>query len=253
MVFQFLRATKLKEDGEIGKMPFKVHKVDGGYKVSSPKGDKSKHPVSKEKARAQQAAIYANWDGKEDTVIETDKVSQLPSMLKVPRCDFDYACPHCKKIMGEKDFSFKYVGNGNGNIWTHTCKPNSPFIMAESREAKTNKSGFSKEETDPPTYADKQKVKKIIDDKKFPETAEEGKAYIVHWADGRGIFACKTKKYLTKWLNDTGSWAEIVSIKYGEPKHGSTKLKVIKEEKESLNLRESLKIIFKNIFFEGQY
>jgi hypothetical protein len=61
-------------------MPFKVHKVDGGYKVSSPSGDKSKHPMSKEKARAQQAAIYANWDGKEDTNIPKEKpLSEMPA------------------------------------------------------------------------------------------------------------------------------------------------------------------------------
>lgn len=232
-------------------MPFKVHKVDGGYKVSSPKGDKSKHPMSKEKARAQQAAIYANWDGKED-VVETDKVSNLPVMVKIPRDEYDLACPHCKKIMGEKDFSFEYIGNGKGNIWRHSCNPNKPFTMPErfneSYRIPSNKSGFSKEETEPATYNDKQKVKRIIDDKKLPEIAEEGMAYVVQWADGRGIFACKTKKYLTKWLKDTGSWAEIISIKYKEPYNNNKKLKVINE---CVDLRESLRLTLNKIFFKG--
>jgi hypothetical protein len=48
-------------------MPFKVKKSGEGYKVFSPKGAKSKKPMSKEKALAQQKAIYANWDGKENT------------------------------------------------------------------------------------------------------------------------------------------------------------------------------------------
>lgn len=40
--------------------PYKIKKVKGGYKVSSPSGTKSKKPLTKEKARAQQKAIYAN-------------------------------------------------------------------------------------------------------------------------------------------------------------------------------------------------
>jgi hypothetical protein len=47
-------------------MPFKVKKSGKGYKVFSPKGAKSKKPMSKEKALKQQKAIYANWDGKEN-------------------------------------------------------------------------------------------------------------------------------------------------------------------------------------------
>ena len=43
-------------------MPYHVKKSDGGYKVTSAKHPSgfSKKPMSKEKAKKQQAAIYAN-------------------------------------------------------------------------------------------------------------------------------------------------------------------------------------------------
>lgn len=41
-------------------MPYEVKKSGKGFKVFSPSGPKSKAPMSKDKARAQQAAIYAN-------------------------------------------------------------------------------------------------------------------------------------------------------------------------------------------------
>jgi hypothetical protein len=44
-------------------MPFNVKKSGKGYKVFSPHGAKSKKPMSKSKAKKQQAAIYANWKG----------------------------------------------------------------------------------------------------------------------------------------------------------------------------------------------
>ena len=45
-------------------MPYKIKKVKGGYKVFSPKGAKSRKPLSRKRARAQQKAIYANTKGK---------------------------------------------------------------------------------------------------------------------------------------------------------------------------------------------
>lgn len=50
----------------------------------------------------------------------------IPSMIKIPLNHYDLACPHCKQVMREKDFSFKW---SNGNIWTHTCDPDKPFKM----------------------------------------------------------------------------------------------------------------------------
>ena len=44
-------------------MPFKVKKSGKGFKVFSPSGAKSKKALTLRKARQQQKAIYANWDG----------------------------------------------------------------------------------------------------------------------------------------------------------------------------------------------
>lgn len=46
-------------------MPYSIVKVKGGYKVASPHGTKSKHPLTYKRARQQQKAIYANTKGKE--------------------------------------------------------------------------------------------------------------------------------------------------------------------------------------------
>lgn len=45
-------------------MPYKIAKSGDGYKVHSPSGPKSKHPLTLRQARRQQAAIYANTKGK---------------------------------------------------------------------------------------------------------------------------------------------------------------------------------------------
>lgn len=232
-------------------MPFGIRKSGDKYKVVNKHTGRvlGTHP-SEDAAKKQLAAVNINYYGED--ISEADDISQLPVMIKVPRNDYDLACPHCKEIMREKDFSFKYIGTGNR--WTHKCNPDSPFIMPsrinESYQAKTDKSGFSKEETDPPSQSDKDKVKKIIDDKKLPEVAEDGKAYVVVWADGRGVFACKTKKLLSQWLEKTGSWAEIVSIKYGEPKYDVKRLKVLtKLTEKAYNLRESLTRELREVFF----
>jgi hypothetical protein len=170
---------------------------------------------------------------KNELIVETEKVSGLPSMIKIPRGDYDLACPHCKKVMREKDFTFKYIGEGKTNTWIHQCNPDNPFTMPssmnESLNIQTDKSGMP--DAGDPTEEDIKKVKEIVDDTSLPDKAEDGKAYVVHWAGGRGVFACKTKEYLSKWLADTGTWAEIISIKYGEPKMGDKKLR-LKESNE---------------------
>ncbi len=95
--------------------------------------------------------------------------------------------------------------------------------LRESYGIESSKSGF--DDVGEASKEDLAKVNAIINNKALPEVAEKGKAYVVIWADGRGRFACKKKSYLSKWLKENGSWAEIISIKYEDPK----KLKVISE------------------------
>jgi hypothetical protein len=87
--------------------------------------------------------------------------------------------------------------------------------------------GSDKDGVGEASKGDRSKVDKIINNEDMPDVAEEGKAYIVRWAGGRGIFACRRKGYLREWLKETGSWAEIVDIKYGEAKSGGKGLKVV--------------------------
>lgn len=107
--------------------------------------------------------------------------------------------------------------------------------LKESYGIESSKSGFG--DAGDVSKDDLAKVSAIINDRNLPEVAEKGMAYIVHWADGRGKFACKKKSYLSKWLKETGSWAEIISIKYAKPE----KLKVISEV---LSIKDKISNIF---------
>lgn len=93
----------------------------------------------------------------------------------------------------------------------------------EAYGIETTKSGF--DDVGSPTAADQAKVDAVMADTSLPATAEAGKAYIVHWAGGRGIFACRRKDYLPGWLKEQGEWAEIISITYGDPR--KKKLRVV--------------------------
>lgn len=124
-----------------------------------------------------------------------------------------------------------YGKNINKLIWNQNVMESSSINelhkhLCESYGIELSKSGMSKEETGKVKATDQRKVDNIVNNKSLPDVAEKGKAYIVHWADGRGIFACKKKSYLQKWLDETGDWAEIVSIKY---KDNDDSLKVINE------------------------
>lgn len=165
---------------------------------------------------------------RESHAIETSELGDIPFMKVVPRMESDYACPHCNEIMREKDYSFRY--NMDNNSYTHKCC-DKPFRMPlrESYGIESSESGFN--DKGEVSKVDQDKVDDIINNKELPEVAEEGKSFVVHWADGRGIFACKKKSYLNTWLKDQGKWAEIVNIKYGEPKSGDKKLKVIQEDR----------------------
>lgn len=98
--------------------------------------------------------------------------------------------------------------------------------LCEAYGIPSSESGAEPCETGPATAADIAKVDAVVNDTSLPDTADPGKAYVVHWADGRGICAFKRKDQLHPWLKKTGDWAEIISIKHKEPIHGKTKLRV---------------------------
>lgn len=114
----------------------------------------------------------------------------------------------------------------NVNLEAKTIKE-----LNESYGIESSKSGF--DDIGEVTKEDQQKVSEVINNTNLPEIAEKGKAYVVKWADDRGVFACKKKSYLNKWVKEQGSWACIVSIKYEDPK----KLKVISE---TMSLQEKI-------------
>lgn len=178
-------------------------------------------------------------------IVEAVEIDDIPEMITIEKKHYEYGCPFCKAEMREKDYSFKY--NAENNTYTHSCC-DKPFKMPKQdyggllfERAETPSSGFEKEETDPVSPADQKKVDAILKNKNLPDIAEDGKAYIVKWADGRGIFACNSKKYISEWLQKTGGWACIDSITYGEPKIKNKKLKVLKE-KEVINEKKKKKL-----------
>lgn len=48
-------------------MPYRLKKKNGGFVVASPNREFSKKPMSKEKAKKQQAALYANANPKNES------------------------------------------------------------------------------------------------------------------------------------------------------------------------------------------
>lgn len=116
--------------------------------------------------------------------------------------------------------------------------------MFEGYAAPASLSGFSKSQTGPVMARDRAKVDAVLRDRSMPDVAAPGKAYVVHWADGRGVFALRTKANLDKWLDKTGDWAEIISIKYGVPLHAGKTLKVQEAEEAALEQRKKKSSMF---------
>jgi hypothetical protein len=61
--------------------------------------------------------------------------------------------------------------------------------------------------------------------KDWPDTAEDGKAFVVLWADGRGVARFPSKAAVRAWAKKTGAWADITWIRYQEPEHKGKKLR----------------------------
>lgn len=98
-------------------MPFKVKKSGSGYKVFSPNGAKSKRPMSKAKARKQQAAIYANWKGESfdrkldaalGLISENGAMMHLAPGMEMPNADWDEYPPDQFKVVSQ---SFDHDGD----------------------------------------------------------------------------------------------------------------------------------------------
>jgi len=87
------------------------------------------------------------------------------------------------------------------------------------------------EKNAPPTAADLKAINKA----EGPEDrAAKGKAWVVHWADGRAVAAFGSRSAMRTWLDKVGDWAEIVSVKYGDPEFKGKKLK-LRESIDDLN------------------
>ena len=59
----------------------------------------------------------------------------------------------------------------------------------------------------------------------YPDTAEDGKAFCFHWADGRAAVAFRNKRDAQNWMQD-GDDPDIVRWWYGEPRIGKKRLSV---------------------------
>ena len=101
----------------------------------------------------------------------------------------------------------------------------SQFALTEEA-AKAEAVAVGPKDDGKPSASDVAMVKKIVDDPKLPAVAEKGMAYVVHWADGQGVFAVRKKSSLMPWLKKTGSSAELISIKYGKAEFKDKPLKI---------------------------
>lgn len=128
-------------------------------------------------------------------------------------------CKHLEHVL-------RYVGGSYGRMASAMKKSAQSGGVNEAYGVEASASGFSPEESGAVSASDRAKVDAVVNDPQYPATAEDGKAYVVHWAGGRGIFALKKKADLVPWLNKAGEWAEILSIKHKEPVHGGKTLRV---------------------------
>lgn len=68
--------------------------------------------------------------------------------------------------------------------------------------------------------ASDKKVRRELQSSEYPATAEDGKAFVFHWADGRGACAFKYKKDAIVWINDEvncPNGPDIVGWWYDQP------------------------------------
>jgi hypothetical protein len=75
------------------------------------------------------------------------------------------------------------------------------------------------------TKGDLTKLDAMDANKNWPDKAEGGKAFVVLWADGRGVTRFPTKAAVRAWAKRTGEWADIVWIRYQDPEYKGKKLR----------------------------
>lgn len=95
--------------------------------------------------------------------------------------------------------------------------------LLEDYGFQTSKSGFEGEDNGELRPGD---VSRINDAPGPSDKAEDGKAWVVQWAGGRGVAAFSSRSKMMAWAKEQGEWAEIVGIKYGDPVFGKDKTPV---------------------------
>jgi hypothetical protein len=75
------------------------------------------------------------------------------------------------------------------------------------------------------TKGDLAKLDAMDANKNWPDKAEGGKAFVVLWADGRGVARFPTKAAVRAWAKKTGKWADITWIRYQDPEYKGKKLR----------------------------
>jgi hypothetical protein len=96
--------------------------------------------------------------------------------------------------------------------------------LLEGTAITTAKSGFEGEDDKGELRAGD--VARIQDADGPADKAEDGKAWVVVWAGGRGVTAFNSRSKMMEWAKGQGEWAEIVSVKYGDPVYGKETVKV---------------------------
>lgn len=83
------------------------------------------------------------------------------------------------------------------------------------------------------TAETQEELAKMNANTQWPDVAEDGKAFVVFWADGRAVMAKDSKEKVNKWADKEGDWADIVSITYGPPEFKGKAVKVGETDKDA--------------------
>jgi len=101
-------------------------------------------------------------------------------------------------------------------------------VKARKRAKVLPESQITEDDYPKVTKDDKRHIADMQKNRRIPSVADKGMAIIVRWADGRGLFAVRSKKAVADWYasSKSGEHPEIVSIKYGKAEHKGKPLRV---------------------------